>query len=199
LYQGGVGPSRNLEPIIRALALVRHAVFVIRGPAIEAFSQQYLRLAAEVGAEGRVFCLPPVPSNQVVAAAREADFGIWTLLSNVGLNFKLALPNKVFEYLAAGLPVLGARLPEVERIVDGYQVGLCFDPEDPASIAAAINRLADDGMFHAACKRSIAFALQDLKADREWAKLVALYEEMSVPPAAERVNQAGPESLRKAG
>jgi glycosyltransferase involved in cell wall biosynthesis len=175
LYQGGVGPSRNLEPVIRAMAHVPEAALVIRGPAIEYFSEAYLKLAAESGATGRVFCLPAVPSARVVAEARAADMGLWTLLANVGLNFKYSLPNKVFEYLAAGLPLLGADLPEVRRLVDRYGLGLCFDPECPRSIADAINRLVLDDNFLRTCRANIAGALNDLRADREWSKLADIY------------------------
>ncbi|HEV3262027.1 MAG TPA: glycosyltransferase [Gemmataceae bacterium] len=175
LYQGGLGPSRNLEPIIRAMPMVRDAVFVIRGPGHETYATDYLKLARAMGAGDKVFCLGPVPSAEVVAEARAADVGAWTLLSNVGLNFKLALPNKVFEYLAAGLPVLAADLPEVRKLVQGYQVGLCFDPESPTSIAGAINQLVGDRSFWESCRANIPHALQDLRADREWDKLVGLY------------------------
>src|SRR5262249_46283485 len=119
LYQGGLGPSRNLEPVIRALARVPRAVLVIRGPGIEHFAGAYLGLARECGCGGRVFCLPPVGSGEVVREARGADLGLYTVLG-VGLNFRYALPNKVFEYLAAGLPVLCADYPEVRRLVTGY-------------------------------------------------------------------------------
>jgi glycosyltransferase involved in cell wall biosynthesis len=178
LYQGGVGPSRNLEPVIRAMAHVPRGALVIRGPSVEAFSAGYLKLAADVGAGGRVFCLPAVPSARVVAEARAADIGLWTLLANVGLNFKYALPNKVFEYLAAGLPLLVADCPEVRRLVEQYGVGRCFDPDDPASIAAAINRFVQDDSFLRACRSNIAGALEDLCADREWDKLARLYRDL---------------------
>ncbi len=183
LYQGGVGPSRNLEPIIRAMAYVKNAVFVIRGPAIDAFGAGYKQLAEECGCGNRVFWLPPVPSSEVVLEARAADIGIWTLLSNVGLNFKLALPNKVFEYLAAGVPILVADLPEARKIVDRYQVGLAFDPEDPKAIAAVINRLADDPDALATCRANIPLALQAMAADREWQKLVDIYRRFIPAPA----------------
>lgn len=185
LYQGGLGPSRNLEPVIRALAMVRHAVLVIRGPGMERFAPGYQRLAAGVGAADKLFCLPPVPSNAVVAEARSADLGLWTLLANVGLNFRLALPNKVFEYLAAGLPLLVADLPEVRRLIDNHGVGLCFDPEDPASIAAAIDQLAGNAHLRSACQRNIPSALRSLNADREWERLVQLYEGLMLASLSE--------------
>jgi glycosyltransferase involved in cell wall biosynthesis len=176
LYQGGVGPSRNLEPVIRAMALVPGAALVLRGPGMHLYGRHYLDLAAQAGCRSRVFCLPPVPSADVVVEARAADFGLWTLLSDVGLNFRLALPNKIFEYLAAGLPLLVADLPEARRIVQRYGVGLCFDPDDPAAIAAAVNRLADDTAFRRVCQANIPRALDDMQADREWEKLVQLYQ-----------------------
>jgi glycosyltransferase involved in cell wall biosynthesis len=187
LYQGGVGPSRRLEPVIQAMAWVRHAVLVIRGPAIERFAGEYVRLAAAAGCRDRVFCLPAVFSADVVREARAADLGIYTVLATAGLSFRLALPNKVFEYLAAGLPILVADLPEVRKLVDTYQVGLCFDPEDPRSIARAINRLAGDAAFRQSCRANIGPALEDLRADREWDKLVQLYQQLDgrAPVAAD--------------
>lgn len=180
LYQGGVGPSRNLEPIIRAMAHVERAVLVIRGPGIDLYGPNYLEVARSVGATGRVFCLPAVPSADVVREARAADVGIWSLLANVGLNFKLALPNKIFEYLMAGIPILAADLPEAARLVLGYQVGLCFDPEDPMSIAAAIRRMSEDDDFLHRCRSCIRHSLADLQADKEWHKLVDLYDNLTV-------------------
>jgi glycosyltransferase involved in cell wall biosynthesis len=179
LYQGGMGPSRNLEPVIRAIAHAPRAVFVIRGPGHLAHAEKYYKLARSLGIEGRVFCLPPVPAARVVAEARAADAGLWTLLSNVGLNFKLALPNKVFEYLAAGIPLLVADLPEVRAIVDTYQVGLCFDPDDQMSIATCINRLFENAFLYTRYRDNIGTALNELRADQEWNKLVDVYRHLA--------------------
>lgn len=176
LYQGGLGPSRNLEPVIKAMARVTGAVLVLRGPGYESYCQAYQELAQRVGASDSVYCLAPVPSARVVEAAQAGDIGLWTLLTNVGLNFHYALGNKIFEYLAAGLPLLVADLPEARQLVERYQVGLCFDPDSPASIAMAINRMVEDRDFREACQANIPHALQALRADQEWNKLVRLYQ-----------------------
>ena len=94
----------------------------------------------------RVKLEPPVPSSDVVAAARGADAGIWTLPA-LCRNFTFALPNKIFEYLAADLPVLVAHYPEAKRLVLEHEVGLAFDPYDPQSIAQSIKRLMQDEPF----------------------------------------------------
>ncbi|MCI0640036.1 MAG: glycosyltransferase [Gemmataceae bacterium] len=178
LYQGGVGPARNLEPIIKALALAPAAVLVIRGPGFENFQAGYERLAKKHGVRDRLYCLSPVPSARVVAEAKAADAGIWSLLANVGLNFKYSLPNKVFEYIAAGIPLLVADLPEVRRIVARYEIGLCFDPTDPGSIAEAMNQFASQPDLGEKFRRNIPNALRDLRADQEWNKLVSLYRQL---------------------
>ena len=181
LYQGGLGPSRNLEPAIKAMAEVPEAVLVIRGPEHEIYGQVYHELARRVGVGERVYCVGPVPSARIVEEAKAGDVGLWTLLANVGLNFHYALGNKIFEYLAAGLPLLVADLPEARRLVEQYQVGLCFDPDSPASIGAAINRMVEDHSFRKACIANIPRAFQALRADQEWDKLVDIYRGLQAP------------------
>lgn len=178
LWQGGVGPTRLIEPIVEAFEHITRGVLVIRGPAIERFGLDYLALARARGAEGRVFCLPPVPSAEVVPAAVGAGAGVWSL-PNLCKNFYYALPNKIFEYLAAGLPILGADFPEVRRIVRRYEVGLCFDPDDPKSIAGQINRMIENPDLVKSFRANVPTALADMQADREWDKLVRLYRDLA--------------------
>ena len=177
LYQGGVGPSRYLEPIIKAMADVPNGIFIIRGPGISSYRKEYEKLAHSFGIRERIFCLDPVPSNRVVIEAAGADAGIWTL-QNLCKNFRFALPNKIFEYLAAGLPVLVADYPEARKLVDGYGVGLCFDPDSPKSIAEAINELIGNAELTRRCKENIPRALNDNNVEKEWNKLINIYEKI---------------------
>ena len=178
LWQGGTGPTRLIEPIIEALAYVPDCVFVIRGPSLDLFGPDYLALAQRVDVEGRVVLAPPVPSKDVVAAARGADAGIWTLPA-LCRNFTFALPNKIFEYLAADLPVLVAHYAEAKRLVEENAVGLTFDPYDPRSIAESINRMVQDKQLRADFKASTRTTLAKLDAKSEWQKVVSLYESLS--------------------
>lgn len=177
LYQGGTGPSRLLEPIIEALALAPDLIFVIRGPSLDIFGDGYRTVAERAGVSDRVMLVDAVPSRDVVAAARGADVGVWTL-PDLGKNFRLALPNKIFEYLASGLPIAVAHWPEAARIVNDYGCGLTFDPYDPASIAAALTRLAVDPAERQARAARVPVALEGLQADREWEKFADLYESL---------------------
>ncbi|WP_210253711.1 glycosyltransferase [Bradyrhizobium sp. BR2003] len=177
LWQGGTGPTRLIEPIIQALEYATKCVLVIRGPSLDLFGEGYRKLAAEIGAEGRLILLPPVPSHDVVAAARGADAGIWTLPA-LCRNFTFALPNKIFEYLASDLPVLAADYPEARRLVSGNQVGLMFDPYDPKSIARSINKLIEQADLAARLRANIGITLASLDAGREWQRLVEVYKQL---------------------
>ena len=177
LWQGGTGPSRLIEPIIEALQFAPKCTFVIRGPSLDLYGKEYLAIAERTGASDRLILQDAVPSRDVVAAALGADAGIWTLPA-LCRNFTYALPNKIFEYMASNLPTLVADYPEARRLVMTHEVGLTFDPYDPRSIAAAINRLIDDPAFAQACRDNTVKALMSLNADGEWRKLVALYDNL---------------------
>jgi starch synthase len=174
LYQGGTGTTRLLEPVIEALAMAPRCTLVIRGPSLDFYGDGYRELARRAGASDRLILAPPVPSRDVVAAARGASGGIYTVL-DVGRNFRFALPNKIFEYMAADVPVLSAHYPEPAKIIAEHRIGLTFDPYSPRSVAAAINRMIDDPAFAEECRANAQRTLSALGAEREWDKIVAIY------------------------
>lgn len=177
LWQGGIGPSRLLEPVIRAFAKTTNTIFAIRTPYWEAFGKPYEDLAAELGISDRIRKLDAVPSQDIVKSAAGADMGLWTL-PNPCRNFYLALGNKIFEYLAAGLPILVANYPEAQKIIDDHGVGLSFDPYDPDSIAAAINSAQANRDALSIMRTNVPTAFAALDAGNEWDKLVTLYSNL---------------------
>lgn len=190
LWQGGIGPSRMIEPIIEALAYAPACTLIIRGPEIETYGPGYAAITARFGASGRLLLAPAVPSRDVVAAARGADAGVWTL-PNLCKNFSYALPNKIFEYLSSGLPVLVAHYSEAKRLVGDHHVGLTFDPYDPRSIAAAINRLVDDPALKAQLAANTDKALIAMDASAEWRKLVVVYDALAPAKPLDATPTAG--------
>ncbi len=192
LWQGGTGPTRLIEPIIAALEFAPHCTFVIRGPSLDLFGPEYRAIAEKAGASARLILQGPVPSRDVVAAARGADAGIWTL-PRLCRNFTYALPNKIFEYTASHLALLVADYPEARRMVETHEIGLTFDPYDPRSIAAMINRLIDEPGLATSFRRNTHAALASLDAEGEWQKLVALYDTLprtDEPPSSGQTKAA---------
>ena len=144
LYMGGVNPLRNIETVIEAHRhLPEDHVFVIMGPGVEIYRDEYRAIAAAAGVEHRVFFMPPVAMDEVAVAAADADCGI-VMLRNICKNFYFFYPNKLFEYALAGLPIAASEFPDVTSFIRGERCGVTFDPESPESIAEALLSLSAD-------------------------------------------------------
>ncbi|MBI4729066.1 MAG: glycosyltransferase [Acidobacteria bacterium] len=141
VYAGGYTPNRGLENVVRAIGRAPGCRLAMLGwgplePVLRALAS-----APEIGE--RVELLPAVAPDEVVASVAAADAGIVSYLP-IGLNNALAAPNKIFEYLHAGLAVAGSDLPDIRRVVESHQVGVLFDAADPESISGAFRTLASD-------------------------------------------------------
>jgi glycosyltransferase involved in cell wall biosynthesis len=134
-------PGRGGEQLIQALQSVESAGLVFLGYGPEKPKLQ--DLAATLGIASRVAFLEPVPVSEIVPVLAGAQAGV-TFLEDSCLNHRLALPNKLFDYFAAGLPVLGSALPEIERVLTLYNAGLTADPLDVGRLSPAIDRVLSD-------------------------------------------------------
>ncbi|NBX36591.1 MAG: glycosyltransferase [Planctomycetes bacterium] len=113
---------------------------------------------------------PAVPHDQVVSIVRTADYGI-CLIEDVSLSDRLCLPNKLFEYAFASLPVLASDLPEIRRVVNHYRLGLCCAP-NANSVASTIGRLVAE-------RWTVDVpSLQDLSWSSQASRLVEAYREI---------------------
>lgn len=177
LYQGGTGPSRLLEPVIEGLAYAPGAILIIRGPSLDLFGDGYRALAQKCGVADRLILAPAVPSHDVVAAARGADLGLYTVV-DASKNFRYALPNKVFEYLSADIPLAIADYPEVMKIIQQHDCGVSFDPHDPRSIGAAIASMQNSPERRAKARTNASAAFKALDGASEWRRFAGLYEKL---------------------
>jgi glycosyltransferase involved in cell wall biosynthesis len=108
-------------------------IFLGYGPERETLEH----LTRRLGLEDRVLFLDPVAPDEVLAYTAGATIGV-TLLEDTCLNHRYALPNKLFDYLMAGVPVLASDLPELRTLVQGYNVGKTADSSDPDDVARAL-------------------------------------------------------------
>lgn len=134
-YVGSISAIRGIRELVRACALLQTpARLVLAGT----FSEPALaREVARHPGWQRVQALGHVDRAGVRDAMRGALAGLVTLHPVV--NYLDALPVKMFEYMAAGLPVIASRFPLWQEIVEGNDCGVCVDPANPAAIAAAID------------------------------------------------------------
>ena len=167
IYVGGLQPGRGIEQAIRALALVDGARLRLLGPAAPEYRAGLEALAGTLGLADRVEFAAPVAPEQVLDAVRGSDVGL-ALFQPVCLNHRLLLPNKLFEYALAGVPVVGSDLPMISRFIREHGLGVTVDPADVPAVAAGLRRVLDPGAherFRAAAKR--AAATLDWSRERE--------------------------------
>ncbi len=141
LYLGGLMGGRGLEQLVDAMALADRPQLVLLGDG--QLAESLRTRAARRGIGDRVHLLPPVPPEEVIAVAAAADLGVSPIVPSC-LNYRLSLPNKLFQYMAAGLPVVASDFPQVREIVEGSRCGVVADTTSPQSIAAAIETVLDD-------------------------------------------------------
>jgi len=134
-YVGSISAIRGIREMVRACELLRSPA---RLSLVGSFAEPALeREVAHFAGWRRVDAYGHLGRSGVQAAMRRAVAGLVTLHPVV--NYLDALPVKMFEYMAAGLPVIASRFPLWQEIVEGNGCGVCVDPGDPAAIAAAID------------------------------------------------------------
>ena len=183
LYHGGFSAHRGLEELAAAIlepGLERvHAVYLGYGRMREDLD----RAAADPRYGGRLHVLDAVPPDELVEWVAGADVGIVAIQAST-LNHALSTPNKLFECLAAGVPVVASDFPEMRRIVLGDPTGPLGVLCDPASVPALARGIAEllalppDGMA-ALRARCLAAAHGRWNWETESAGLIGLYEDLA--------------------
>lgn len=175
LYLGGITLGRGIEEAIAAIGHIPDASLIMMGPVVrEQYRETFRELADASGAGDRIFILPAVPPEHIRYIIGAADVGLSVLL-NASLNNYYSLPNKLFSYIEAGVPVLASDFPELRRIVEGYGIGLVTDPDDPRAIADAITSIAGDPAIHEKYRAATREAAKVLTWEHESEQLVSIY------------------------
>ncbi|MBW3613502.1 MAG: glycosyltransferase family 4 protein, partial [Chloroflexi bacterium] len=141
LYLGGLMGGRGLETLVDAIARTDGPQLVLLGDGL--LADPLRARAANLGIGDRVHLLPPVPPAEVIGVAASADLGVSPIPPSC-LNYRYSLPNKLFQYLAAGLPVVASDFPQVRDVVEGSRCGVVADPTSAAAMAGAIESVLAD-------------------------------------------------------
>lgn len=141
LYQGLLRPGRGLRQLVEAMADVPEADLVLIG---EGSEEEALRALVAERLPGRAHLLPFTPPDQLATLTPDADVGVATI-EPLTESLRLALPNKLFEYAAAGLPVLaGSGVEPMRDLVEQTGAGEAVDPADRPQVVAALRRMLLD-------------------------------------------------------
>jgi len=172
-YVGSISAIRGIRELVRACELLRSPA---RLSLVGSFAEPALeREVARFPGWKRVDAHGHLDRGGVQAALRRAVAGLVTL--HPVTNYLDALPVKMFEYMAAGLPVIASRFPLWQDIVEGNECGVCVDPGNPAAIAAAIDHFC---LHPQVARRMGESGRRAVEARYNWrgeaAKLASLYD-----------------------
>lgn len=164
LYQGAVNVGRGLEQAIHAMHFVENARLVIAGGGdIKTYLEKLVEkenLSAKVTFTGRL------PLEELVQLTPQADLGL-SIEEDLGLNYRFALPNKLFDYIQAQVPVLTTNLPEMAALVSRYQIGEITSSLEPAHLAKKINDMLSNETKRSVWKKNLETAARELTWENE--------------------------------
>lgn len=176
-YSGGMTRARGVHTAIEAMAQLSGAhLGLVCVPHNDTwFVRQLRKQVADMGLTDRVHFVNPVGPGQVVEYLRGVDVGLIPLLSYP--SHEMALPNKLFEYLHAGVPIVSSELDCLGAFLRETGVGLTFPAEDPSALAAAASTvLADHERYAAAAGDPALVARYSWSIQAE--QLRAVYDEL---------------------
>lgn len=179
LFHGIMKGGRGIEATIAALRHLPDALLTLRGDGAPAYLAKLHNLAADPVLEGRVTFEAAVPAADVVPRAAESHIGIFCAPIETRHN-RFAMPNKIFEYLMAGLAVVVTAGTDLADLVAKYGVGVTASASTPDAIAAAIERISPQEL-HLMRGRALA-AARELSWEQERNKLTGLYDALAAAP-----------------
>ena len=140
LLQGGFAPNRNLNELVEAMAHVQTPDVDLVMMGFGDYGQKLQSTARRLGLiDKRVYFLPAVPQSELLQHSASADMGIIPY-PHVDLNSYYCTPNKLFEFIQAGLPMIANDSPELRRFVDNEGFGLIHPMKSPHQIAQSIDK-----------------------------------------------------------
>lgn len=177
VYQGLMVAGRGYEEFVQAAKHLPKGVrLVLRGYGT---LEPYLREMIQKDAlQDRVSFVDPVEVSELIAAASSSHVGI-VVTRPVNINFRLSVSNKVFEYAAAGLPVILSDVPEHRYLNEKYHFGIVLDEVTPEKIAEAIIYLKDHPEDYAEMSANAKKMFDELNWETESEKLLEIYESVA--------------------
>lgn len=161
LYQGGLQEGRGLKIMIEIAELFTDAAFVFIGD-----GELAGMIDEAAGHLPNVYRIAKVPHTEMISYASSATLG-FALIEPITLSYLLALPNKMFEYIMAGTPVVASYAPQMEKIIDEFHVGAAVPFDCMGDILSAVRNLLDNREDYAKCAANCAEAARVLNWERE--------------------------------
>lgn len=169
IYQGALNLGRGIELAIETMRYLPEYVLLIAGTGD--IEKKLHRLTEKLGLQKQVKFLGLLNPETLSRITASAWMGI-SFEEDMGLSYRYALPNKLFDYIAAGIPVATSNLPEMSAIVKQYDIGIIIDNRNPRAVARKIETLLQTPEQMDRYRKRVQFAANELTWEKEKAKLL---------------------------
>jgi len=182
IYLGGMSPTRGLIEVIEAFSLVvkKHPTWELYLVGLyhpKSFEQELKDLAARRGVAANVQFIAWVPYEEKERLSSQASMGVITYLPYS--NNTSCLPNKLFDYMLVGLPVVASNFPLYREVVEPERCGLIVDPSQPGEIARAMEYLIEHPQEAKEMgERGRSAVLAKYNWEKESERLLRIYDEV---------------------
>jgi glycosyltransferase involved in cell wall biosynthesis len=175
LQGSGINIQRGAEELTEAMQFLPDAfLMIIGGGDVLPQLKQYVE---ENKLQNRILFLPRMPYEQMMSYTELADLGL-TLDKDTNLNYKYSLPNKLFDYIQAGVPVMATPLPEISKIIKEYNIGTFTQDSGAETLAEEIRSAVNNTELMGVWQKNLINAAQELCWEKEETGLLKIYEEL---------------------
>lgn len=164
LQGNGINLDRGAEEAVEMMKFLNDAILIIagNGDVIE----QLKATVEEQQLQAKVIFMPRMPYNELLGLTQMCDLGL-TLDKDTNMNYRFSLPNKLFDYLRAGIPVLASDLPEVRKIIESYKTGWIVEKVEPKILADQVKKIIHSPELYQSIKLSLSEASNELSWEVE--------------------------------
>lgn len=173
LQGAGINIQRGGEELVEAMKYVENTLLLIVGSG-DVINDLKIKVL-ELNLKEKVVFVGKLPYSEMMEYTRLADIGL-TLDKADSLNYRLSLPNKLFDYIQAGTAILASRLTEIEKIIKQYDIGDFIDNHDPTHIADKINHMLSSEEQLVKWKENTKLAARELTWENEEMELMKVYK-----------------------
>lgn len=175
IYQGVINFSRGIDKMIEAMQFVENAQLWIIGNGPK--KAEFEELSSKLNLTEKVKFFGSISPSQLKLVTPKADLGL-SLEEDYGISYRYALPNKVFDYTHAGIPILGTYLPEIKQTIEEFGIGKTIQTHDPKEIAELVTEMLAEGK--SPYTENLAKAAKVFNWENEEEKLRKIYSAFKV-------------------